>query len=45
MSLLAFFAEVPVYSFNDSGQLQGRAMPGSKPKMLVSHQSTVAYFT
>jgi len=44
MRLLAFFAEFPVYSFNESGQLQGRAMPGSKPKMFVSLQSTVAYF-
>jgi hypothetical protein len=38
------FAKVPGYFFNEVGQLQGRAMPGSKPKLLVSHQPTLAYF-
>ena len=31
-------AEIPGYSFIEVGQLQGRAMPGSEPKILVSHQ-------
>jgi len=31
------FADVPVYSFNEAGQLQSRAMPGIKPKLLFSH--------
>ena len=26
------FAKVPGYPFNEAGQLQGRAMPGSKPR-------------
>jgi len=25
------FAEIPSYSFDEAGQLQGRATPGSKP--------------
>ena len=36
-------AEIPGYSFNEAGQLQGRAMPGSKPKLLVPQQSKLAY--
>ena len=38
------FAHVPDYSFNEAGQLQGRAMPGSEPKLLVSHYSANSYF-
>jgi len=38
------FAEIPGYSFNEAGQLQGRAMAGSKPKLLVSLQSAFAYY-
>jgi hypothetical protein len=41
--LLALFAKVPGYSFNEAGQLQGLDMPGSKPKFLVSCQSALAY--
>ena len=26
-------AEIPGYLLNEAGQLQGRAMPGSKPKL------------
>jgi len=37
-----FFAEIPGYSFNEAGQLKRRAMPGSKRKLLVSHQSAFA---
>ena len=37
------FAEIPVYSINEEGQLQGRAVPGSETKMLVSHQTALAY--
>ena len=37
-------AEIPGYSFNEAGQLQGRAMPGSKPKLFVPQQPTLAYF-
>jgi len=40
---LSFFAEIPGYSFNEAGQLQGRALPGSKSNMLISHQS--AFFS
>ena len=36
-------AEVPGYSFNESGQLQGRAEPGSKPKLFVPKQPTFTY--
>ena len=36
-------AEVPGYSFNESSQLQGRAEPGSKPKLFVPQQPTLAY--
>ena len=32
-------AEIPVYFFNEAGQLQGRAMSGSETKLLVSHKS------
>ena len=32
-------AEVPGYSFNESGQLQGRAEPESKPKLFVPLRS------
>jgi len=37
-------ARVWAYSFNDAGQMQGRALPGSKPKLYVSHQTALAYF-
>ena len=37
-------ASIPVYSFNEAGQLQGRAMPGSKTKLFVPQQPTLAYF-
>jgi len=37
-------AKVPGYSYKEAGQLQGRALLGSEPKMLVSQQSTLAYF-
>ena len=40
----AYLAEIPGYSFNEAGQLQGRAMPGSKPKLFVPQQPTLAYF-
>ena len=36
-------AEIPGYSFNDSGQLQGNAEPRSKPKLFVPQQPTLAY--
>jgi len=39
------FAEIPGYSFNEAGQLQRRAMSGSEPKLLVSHQSAFLYYT
>ena len=38
------FSEIPDYSFNEAGQLQGCAVPGSKPKLLVLHQSAFAYY-
>jgi len=38
------FAEIPGYSFNEAGQLQGRAMSGSEPKLLVSQQSAFVYY-
>jgi len=44
LRLLALFAKVPGYSFNEAGQLQERAMLGSKLKLLVPHQSVHAYF-
>ena len=37
------FAETPVYSFNQASQLQGCAISGSEPKLLVSHQSAFLY--
>ena len=37
-------AEIPGYSLKEPGQLQGRAMPGSKPKLLVPQQPTLACF-
>jgi hypothetical protein len=37
------FDEVPGYSFNEAGQLQGRALPGSEPKLLFSHQTALTY--
>jgi len=37
-------AKIPGYSFNEAGQLQGRAMPWSKPKLFVPQQPTLAYF-
>jgi len=39
----ASFSQVPGYSFNEAGQLQWRAMPGSEPKLLVIRQTTLAY--
>jgi len=44
LRLLAFSPEVPGYSFNEAGQLKGRAIPGSGPKLLVSQQSAIAYY-
>ena len=35
-------AEIPGYSFNKAGQLQVRAMPGSKPKLFIPQQPTLA---
>ena len=37
------FAEIPCYSFNEAGQLQGRAISGSEPKLLASHQFAFVY--
>ena len=37
-------AEIPGYSFHEAGQLQGRAMPGSKPKLFVPQQPPLTYF-
>ena len=37
-------AEIPGYSFNEAGQLQVRAMSGSKPRLFVPQQPTLAYF-
>ena len=37
-------AEIPGYSFSEAGQLQGRAMPGSKSELFVPQQPTLAYF-
>ena len=37
-------AEIPGYPFDKAGQLQGRAMAGSKPKLFVPQQPTLAYF-
>jgi hypothetical protein len=36
-------AKIPGYSFNEAGKLQGR-MSGSKSKLLVPQQPTLAYF-
>jgi hypothetical protein len=41
---LAFFAEVPRFSFNEAGQLRGRSVFGSKSKLLTPHQSAHVYF-
>jgi len=38
------FAEIPGYFFNKAGQLQGRAMSASEPKLLVSQQSAFVYY-
>jgi len=35
--------EIPGYSLNEAGQLQGRAMSGSIPKLFVSDQSAIVY--
>jgi len=40
----SLLAEIAGYSFNKAGQLQGRAMPGSKPKLFVPQQPTLSYF-
>ena len=37
-------AEIPGYSFNQAGRLQGRAMPGSNPKLFGPQHTTLAYF-
>ena len=34
-------AEIPGYPFDEAGQLQGRAMAGSKPKLFVPQQPTL----
>jgi hypothetical protein len=36
-------AEVPGYSFDEADELLGSAMPGSKPKLFVPQQPTLAY--
>ncbi len=36
--------KIPGYSLDEAGQLQGRAVPRSKPKLLVPLQPTLAYF-
>ena len=38
------FAEIPGYSFNEAGQLQGCAVSRSEPKLIVSHQTVLAYY-
>ena len=40
----ASFCRNSGYSFNEAGQLQGCAMSGSEPKLLVSHQSVFVYY-
>jgi len=40
----SLLAEIPGYFFNEAGQVQGRAMSGSEPKLLVSHQSVFIYY-
>ena len=35
-------AETPGYSFNETGQLQGRTLARSKPKLFVPQQPTLA---
>jgi hypothetical protein len=37
-------AKIPGYFFNEAGQLQKRAMFGSKPKLLIPQQPALAYF-
>jgi hypothetical protein len=32
---VSLFAKIPGYCFNEAGQLEGRAMSGSEPKLLV----------
>jgi hypothetical protein len=41
---LCLSAKVPEKFFNEAGELQGRAMPESKLKLLIPHQSALAYF-
>ena len=41
---LASFRRSSCYSCNEAGQLQRRVMHGSKPKLLISHQSEFAYY-
>jgi len=41
---VSLFAEIPGYSFNVAGQLQGRAMSVSEPKQIVLHQSAFVYY-
>jgi len=38
------FAKIPGYSSNEAGQLQGRAMSGSEPKLLVSQYFAFVYY-
>jgi len=38
------FIEMPGYSSNEAGHLQRRAIPGSNPKLLVSHQFAFIYY-
>ena len=40
----SLLSKIPGYSFNEAGHLQGRVMPGSKPKLFVPQQPTLAYF-
>jgi hypothetical protein len=37
--------EVSVDSFNKAGQLQRRVVPGSEPKVLVTQQPALVYFS
>jgi hypothetical protein len=38
------FAKHPGNSFNEADEMHWRAMPGSNPKLLVSHQTAIGYF-
>jgi hypothetical protein len=38
------YAEIPGYFFKEAGQLQGHAMSGSEPKLLISQQLAFIYY-